>query len=348
MPYNSLIAIFAAYIDCCHRKTGFAPMRAIWEAHRDRLSDARNMYRLLRNRFYIGEIVFKDEVFRGEHEPIVDRQLFDDVQALLPGKKYNVPRPGRQKYDYLLAGLVRCKCDPERFMTPASVKKRGKRYFYYKCTNTACGCEINAEKLDAAVLEAIRRIALDPEYVRECYDFHQQRVAELKRKSEPRIAAALAESDAAEAELQHIDGMFLSGIVTPANKDYWNDKLTAARDRHERAKQEYAALAASLEPLENQAKISAVLASLSGWASLLDKAADDVVLKRNLILSMVYRVRCVDKGRFEADLVLDSGTGTKKLGITSDAEVMPKTDDWWSRRDSNSRPSHCQCDALAN
>ena len=110
----------------------------------------------------------------------------------------------------------------------------------------------------------------------------------------------------------------------------------SGRGRVEQAKSDYAALVARLEPLDNQEKFSAVLKSLSGWAELLDRAADDVMLKRNLIMSMVYRVRCVDRGKFEVDLVLDSGSGKKKIGITSDPEVMPNDDRWWAVRDLNS------------
>jgi site-specific DNA recombinase len=36
---------------------------------------------LLKNRFYIGEITYRDEVHRGEHEPILGRDLFEAVQA---------------------------------------------------------------------------------------------------------------------------------------------------------------------------------------------------------------------------------------------------------------------------
>src|SRR5262245_1255248 len=34
---------------------------------------------LLRNRFYVGEVVFKGEVLKGEQTAIVDRELFDSV-----------------------------------------------------------------------------------------------------------------------------------------------------------------------------------------------------------------------------------------------------------------------------
>jgi hypothetical protein len=38
---------------------------------------------LLRNRFYIGKVVYRGETFRGDHEPILDPDLFVAVQAKL-------------------------------------------------------------------------------------------------------------------------------------------------------------------------------------------------------------------------------------------------------------------------
>ena len=36
---------------------------------------------LLKNRFYISEVVYRGEVHRGEHTPILGRDLFEAVQA---------------------------------------------------------------------------------------------------------------------------------------------------------------------------------------------------------------------------------------------------------------------------
>ena len=44
---------------------------------------------LLRNRFYIGEIVFRGEVFPGEQPAILDRDLFEAVQAKLDVQRNN-------------------------------------------------------------------------------------------------------------------------------------------------------------------------------------------------------------------------------------------------------------------
>src|SRR5207237_6772620 len=38
---------------------------------------------LLKNRFYIGEVVYRGDIHRGEHEPILDSALFAAVQGKL-------------------------------------------------------------------------------------------------------------------------------------------------------------------------------------------------------------------------------------------------------------------------
>ena len=55
----------------------------------------------LRNRFYIGEVVFKGEVFPGEQPAILDRDLFDAVQAKL-NDQMNNHTAARAKSDSLL------------------------------------------------------------------------------------------------------------------------------------------------------------------------------------------------------------------------------------------------------
>lgn len=41
------------------------------------------LFHLLRNRTFLGQIVHKDTVYPGRHEPIVDAALFEAVQARL-------------------------------------------------------------------------------------------------------------------------------------------------------------------------------------------------------------------------------------------------------------------------
>jgi Recombinase/Resolvase, N terminal domain len=60
---------------------------------------------LLRNRFYIGEVVFRDQICPAEHPPILDRDLFEAVQLKL-AEQHNGYRAARAGSEALLAGRI--------------------------------------------------------------------------------------------------------------------------------------------------------------------------------------------------------------------------------------------------
>ncbi len=83
---------------------------------------------LLRNRFYLGEVLFKGEVLAGEQGAIVERDLFDAVQAKLT-EQVNNHKATREKSTALLAGRIFD--DRGNRMTPSHVRNRGIKYRYY-------------------------------------------------------------------------------------------------------------------------------------------------------------------------------------------------------------------------
>ena len=83
---------------------------------------------LLKNRCYIGEVAYRGEVHRGEHEPILERTLFEAVQAKLASNA--VDRSSRLRGSpALLAGRIFD--DRGNRMSPTHSNKRGVRYRYY-------------------------------------------------------------------------------------------------------------------------------------------------------------------------------------------------------------------------
>jgi len=83
---------------------------------------------LLKNRFYIGEVVYRGDVHRGEHEPILERDLFEAVQAKLAANA--VARQVRLKGSpAILTGRIFD--DRDNRMSPTHANKLGVRYRYY-------------------------------------------------------------------------------------------------------------------------------------------------------------------------------------------------------------------------
>src|SRR5215216_2195026 len=84
---------------------------------------------LLKNRFYIGEVVYRGETHYGEHEAIVDRDLFEAVQAKLAASA--VARRVRLKGSpAILTGRIFD--DRVNRMSPTHSNKLGARYRYVK------------------------------------------------------------------------------------------------------------------------------------------------------------------------------------------------------------------------
>jgi len=86
---------------------------------------------MLVNRIYVGEVVFQGAVWPGQHEAIVDRSVFDRVQALLAANRPAARGRATHKGTAWLTGLV---FDDAGFrMTPQRTSKRNgaRTYAYY-------------------------------------------------------------------------------------------------------------------------------------------------------------------------------------------------------------------------
>lgn len=116
---------------------------------------------LLRNRVYVGEVSHRDKWYVGEHTAIVDRELFDRVQATMSSnaierKKRSLSSPA------LLAGLVFD--DRGNNMRSTYTAKKGARYQFYVSVTTLQGrrqnsgsvSRVSAPDVEKAVLSAIR------------------------------------------------------------------------------------------------------------------------------------------------------------------------------------------------
>jgi site-specific DNA recombinase len=116
---------------------------------------------LLKNRFYIGEVVYRGESHKGEHEPVVDRDLFDAVQSKLREQAIERKLMRRQSPHLLTGRLFDDRGNP---MSPTHANKKGVRYRYYtsqallQCRREDAGSvrRVSAADVEKLVVEALR------------------------------------------------------------------------------------------------------------------------------------------------------------------------------------------------
>src|SRR5262249_33436667 len=113
----------------------------------------------LRNRFYIGEVRYKGEVFPGEQPAILDRAMFEAVQAKLDQQRTNYAK-ARQQSQSLLMGRIFD--DRGNRMTPTFAVKNGIRYRYYISAPLLQGQPDKAAKLNRVPAAEIERLIIGP------------------------------------------------------------------------------------------------------------------------------------------------------------------------------------------
>jgi len=130
------------------------------------------LYKLFRNRLYLGEAVHKGTSYPGEHQAIIIPELWDQVHAILQESPRQRAANTRTQTPALLKGLIFT--DRGIAMTPTVTKKGSRHYRYYTSMdairNRACEgrdsfVRLNAGMVEGAVIQHIRELLRSPEVV---------------------------------------------------------------------------------------------------------------------------------------------------------------------------------------
>jgi DNA invertase Pin-like site-specific DNA recombinase len=136
-----------------------------------KLIDKGALYKMLNNRTYVGEAVHKGTAYPGEHQPIIDRPLWDKVHNVLKESPRKRANRTRVQSPALLKGLI---FGPNGVpLTPAHTRKKGKLYRYYVATSAIRSRvpdnnpirRIPATEIEAAVVHQIKLMVRSPEIV---------------------------------------------------------------------------------------------------------------------------------------------------------------------------------------
>jgi len=142
------------------------------------------LYKLFRNRLYLGEAVHKGTSYPGEHKAIIDQLLWDQVHAILKESPRQRAANTRAKTPALLKGLIFTATGIA--MTPTATKKGSRLYRYYTSMDaiqnragegTDGFVRLNAGMVEGAVVQHIRSLLRTPEIV--------ARAVETARRTDP-------------------------------------------------------------------------------------------------------------------------------------------------------------------
>ncbi|MFA6998192.1 MAG: recombinase family protein [Victivallaceae bacterium] len=129
------------------------------------------IYGILNNHTYVGEVNYKGEIYAGEHEGIVSREMWDLAHQYM---RENAPRSSTvRRIENLspLGGILRCgHCNCA--MTPSFTRKNGRKYCFYVCIkdarlpNSDCPVKrVPAGEIEKLVFQQMVKLLQMPEIV---------------------------------------------------------------------------------------------------------------------------------------------------------------------------------------
>lgn len=101
---------------------------------------------LLRNPFYMGTMLVKGQRFLGRHVPLVSKELFERVQAVLLQHR----KGWKSRHRFLFQRLLKCAA-----CGYSIIGEERKEHIYYRCHSLSCkGTCLREEALEEAALAA--------------------------------------------------------------------------------------------------------------------------------------------------------------------------------------------------
>lgn len=99
-----------------------------------------SLHTILKNRKYLGIYIYNGKEIPGGMPQIVEKELFDRVQARMTENK-QAPARARAKAEYILSGKLFCGYCKEKMIGHSSnqISKKGVIFNYYKCKNSGGG-----------------------------------------------------------------------------------------------------------------------------------------------------------------------------------------------------------------
>ncbi|HTZ88369.1 MAG TPA: recombinase family protein, partial [Solirubrobacteraceae bacterium] len=157
------------------------------------------VHRALTNPTYLGRIRWRGQDFDSTHEPLIERETFEQAQAILAERGIDISRRRGNRSDFLLSGVIRCgRCG--RAYIGMSARGKGGIYHYYACTARqkygpkACSAErLSRQKLEDAVLRQLTGMYRDGALIRDALSSAREQAREERPSLDERRRSIEAE-----------------------------------------------------------------------------------------------------------------------------------------------------------
>ena len=169
------------------------------------------IHHTLRNPFYYGKMLWKGELYKGKHEPLVEYDTWLLCQRVMNTHNQNGSR--KRKHNFLLNGFLYCEDCQGRYFGEQHIKK-GKTYRHYHCGVCKRGTYTDVDKLEKQVEKWFAKVEMTEEYANDLRNKAKSIVESLRDTTNEERQSLVNQKTAIEAKIQSAEDNLLEGTFT--------------------------------------------------------------------------------------------------------------------------------------
>ncbi len=182
-------------------------------------------YKMLRNPYYHGLMMWRKKgstepvFYEGNHEPLISKKLFDQVQEILDGRG----QKNKTQHDFTYSKMFKCECG--RFL----VSSIHKSHTYLECHNPECRQTIREDRLEDQIVAFLAKYELADEFMIYAKEAIVRLSAKIREDNQAKRKALDLKLGQIDQQLEKLNKAVLDGYFTSQEGLSRKNELTEER-----------------------------------------------------------------------------------------------------------------------
>ena len=191
--------------------------------------DTSTIHRILNNRFYIGEMLYKNQWYKHNYETLIAPALFKTCQDIMHGRKPEEPKHFKTtEKPFIFRGLITCGQCGCMISSDRKIKPSGKEYVYLKCSHFKGNCknpQVNEKVVLKQIEDELKNLSAPQEimsYLRSDMEKIINRQNEIHNRE---VKAIRKKYDDCQEQIKYLRSLLLKNEITPEEYRDMNEDL---------------------------------------------------------------------------------------------------------------------------
>lgn len=181
--------------------------------------DTSTIHRILNNRFYIGEMLYKNQWYKHNYETLIAPALFKACQDIMHGRKPEEPKHFKTtEKPFIFRGLITCGECGCMISSDRKTKPSGKEYVYLKCSHFKGNCknpQVNENVVLQQIEDELKNLSAPQEIMSYLRSDMEKIINQQNEAHNREVKAIRKKYDELQKQIQYTDTLLVTQKITP-------------------------------------------------------------------------------------------------------------------------------------